>query len=267
VADISDIQAAGTIKIVGSDNTGVEQTPVQTTSSGGLHTNIRDGAGNEVAGVNGSAVPTSVLQIGAGDGTNLQRLQARADVPSLNDLGLLVRTIPYRAPAFNISAITVPPALNKSMIALFNPGASAVVLKIQYLKIINNQTAAVTGVAVDFRMRRITGLVGGTAVVPQSFDTIDTLGPGILCSYTGTVSGESTTDLLRYVWSSDEWGPGAADVEAGDHAQQQMGYIFQNQIEAKTITLRPGQGITIKCLTNSTQGNFDFELCFTQEIP
>lgn len=45
MADLSDIQAAGTNKIVGSDSSGVEQTPVQSTSAGGLHVNLRDQAG------------------------------------------------------------------------------------------------------------------------------------------------------------------------------------------------------------------------------
>jgi hypothetical protein len=216
-------------------------------------------------------VTASALPTGAATESTLTAVSGKLNPlttdPAISASGLVVRTIPYRPPTFGICAVTIPPALNKSMLALFNPGASTVILKIQYLKIINNQTTAVTGAALDFRMRRITGLTGGTTIVPQPFDTNDTLGAGILCSQTGTVSGESTTDLLRYVWSSDEWGPGTADVEAGDHAQQQTGYAFQNPPEGKTITLRSGQGITIKCLTNSSQGNFDFEMCFSQEVP
>lgn len=48
MADLSDIQAAGTTKIVGSDSSGVEQTPVQSTSNGGIHSNLRNNAGTEV---------------------------------------------------------------------------------------------------------------------------------------------------------------------------------------------------------------------------
>ena len=48
MADLSDNQSASTTKIIGSDNTGVEQTPVQSTSSGGLHTNLRNNAGTEI---------------------------------------------------------------------------------------------------------------------------------------------------------------------------------------------------------------------------
>jgi hypothetical protein len=47
MADLSDIQSAGITKITGSDAAGVEQTPVQSTASGALHTNIRSASGNE----------------------------------------------------------------------------------------------------------------------------------------------------------------------------------------------------------------------------
>lgn len=50
MADISDILAAGTTKIVGSDNTGVEQTPVASTTLGDLE--VVDGL--KSGGVNGN---------------------------------------------------------------------------------------------------------------------------------------------------------------------------------------------------------------------
>ena len=56
--DISDIQAASTVKIVGSDATGVEQTPVQSTIAGGIHANIRDSLGNESKITNTTPVST-----------------------------------------------------------------------------------------------------------------------------------------------------------------------------------------------------------------
>lgn len=48
MADISDVQAADSVKIVGSDAAGVEQTPVQSTAAGGIHVNLRNNAGTEV---------------------------------------------------------------------------------------------------------------------------------------------------------------------------------------------------------------------------
>lgn len=48
MADLTDKQAAQTVKVVGADSTGVEQTPVQSTSSGSLYTNLRDASGNAI---------------------------------------------------------------------------------------------------------------------------------------------------------------------------------------------------------------------------
>lgn len=51
MADLIDIQAAQTIKIVGADSAGVESTPINSTSNGGLHTNLRNNAGTEIGTV------------------------------------------------------------------------------------------------------------------------------------------------------------------------------------------------------------------------
>lgn len=48
MADLNELQSAQTVKIVGSDVSGVEQTPIKSTGSGALHTNLRDSAGTEI---------------------------------------------------------------------------------------------------------------------------------------------------------------------------------------------------------------------------
>ncbi len=48
MADLTDLQAAQTIKIAGSDSTGVEDNFVNATSNGGLHTNLRNDSGTEI---------------------------------------------------------------------------------------------------------------------------------------------------------------------------------------------------------------------------
>lgn len=47
MADLTQIQSAEAVLIVGSDSSGTEQTPIQSTSAGSLHTNLRDAAGTE----------------------------------------------------------------------------------------------------------------------------------------------------------------------------------------------------------------------------
>jgi hypothetical protein len=47
MADLTDIQAAQAVKITGANSTGVEGTPVNSTSNGGMHVNLRDNVGTE----------------------------------------------------------------------------------------------------------------------------------------------------------------------------------------------------------------------------
>lgn len=69
MADLSDIQAAQTVKIVGSDSAGFEQTPVQSTTGGAIHTNLRTGAGQEISSTS-NGIATG-LQVAPFDGFNL----------------------------------------------------------------------------------------------------------------------------------------------------------------------------------------------------
>lgn len=51
MADLTDLEAAETVKIVGANTSNVEQTPVNATTNGALHTNLRNNAGTEIATV------------------------------------------------------------------------------------------------------------------------------------------------------------------------------------------------------------------------
>lgn len=48
MSDLTDLQAAQTIKIIGADSSGVETSPVGSTANGALYSNLRDSSGNEV---------------------------------------------------------------------------------------------------------------------------------------------------------------------------------------------------------------------------
>lgn len=49
MADLSDINAAESVKIIGADSAGVESTPVQSTTTGALYSNLRNNSGTEIA--------------------------------------------------------------------------------------------------------------------------------------------------------------------------------------------------------------------------
>lgn len=67
-------------KVVGSDATGAEQTPVQSTAQGGLHTNLRNVTGLEI-GITANPVVTR-----AGDGTDLQNVSSNGEAKVIDGL-------------------------------------------------------------------------------------------------------------------------------------------------------------------------------------
>lgn len=168
-------------------------------------------------------------------------------------------------PTFCACAESVQIGNNKSMISIVNTSGSTVKVKIREIKIINVQTTAVTGVVADFRLLRCVTHSVGTALTPASYDTTDSLSVSITARTGATIGTEGTAVLRRWQWSSDEWGPGAADVEASDHALQALipGYYTINK--TKPITLNANEGVTLKQVTNSTVGTFDIMVVFTQE--
>jgi hypothetical protein len=168
------------------------------------------------------------------------------------------------APTFVAFASAVAPAANKSMISILNTEANKVV-RISKMFLINTQTGAVTGVVNIFQWLRMTGHSLGTAITPQSKDTADTIPSGITVRTGGTIAGEVAAILEQWKWSSDEWGAGALDTEANDHAFQQSIPLLDRKPDEKPWTLRTNQGFTLKQTVGTTVGTFDIALFFTVE--
>ena len=182
--------------------------------------------------------------------------------PGSSASGIVVRPVSPEYPTFSVVSTNTAVGNNKSMLAIQNTGTS--VLRIREIWIINDQNTAVTGVAGLFEARRIASFSAGTALIPVSYDTVDTLPAGITCATGATVATETT--LLRSgVWSTDEWGPGTSDVESFDHSLQQVTPFWQQTANGKALTIRQNQGLHIKFATNSTAGAFNIRLVFTTE--
>lgn len=235
MADLNEIQSAQSVKIAGANpSTGVETYYQDFDSSGRASVKLYDASGNAI--------------------TLGQKTSANS-----------VPIAPSAEQTFITAALSTTIGLNKSMIALMNPIGSTVILKIREISVVNVRRTAVTGVVAEFQALRITSLTGGTAITPLSFDTQDTLGAGITSSTGGTVGGEAATPLVRVYWSSDEWGPGTLDGEQLEHAFQETTPFYIPRDFTKPITLRAGEGLTIKQITNSSNGSFDVTIIFTQE--
>jgi hypothetical protein len=223
---------------------------------------LYDSSGVEMNVQNGVAIPAStrgLLAMGSDSGGVARQLRT--------DTSGILQVTPTSSTAdpatFTVLASATAIALNKSMVSIVNTSA-AVTARIYRIFIINTQTTLITGVIANFELRRITGHSAGTSITPLSMDTTDSLNAGITAITGSTVAGESASLIMRYQWSSDEWGGGAPDVESGDHALQLLNPAFDQVPGTKPLFLRQNQGITLKQTTNSTAGTFDIYVLFTQ---
>lgn len=156
---------------------------------------------------------------------------------------------------------------NKSMFSIQNANGSAVRCRIHEIYLVNVQTSNVTGVVVNFELRRATSHSSGTQITAiERMETTDTLDSSITVRTNATITSESATLLWRNLWSSDDWGTGGADVESNAHDFQTMFPIYSRKTQGlKPIILNANETLTIKCATNTTAGTFDLMVVFTQE--
>lgn len=65
MADLSFTQAASAVVVVGATSTGLETTPIQSTTQGGLHVNLRNNAGTEVGTTAAPVMVSDILNVSA----------------------------------------------------------------------------------------------------------------------------------------------------------------------------------------------------------
>ena len=165
---------------------------------------------------------------------------------------------------FVVNAVGVAIGNNKSMLSLLNAAGSGVVVRLEKMYLINTQTAGITGINADFRLFRITGHSVGTALTPLTHDTSDTLSASVTARTGSTVAGEAAAAMYRWMWGTDEWATGPADADSADHSLQNVMPLYEVGLNTKALTLRPGEGISLKQVVNSTVGTFDVILVFTE---
>jgi hypothetical protein len=154
---------------------------------------------------------------------------------------------------------------NKSMASIVNESGSGKKVCIRKIRLINITTSAVTGTVVELELRRITSHTGGTTITPEKADTLDTLPSQITNRVGATVSGESATIFASWHKSADDWGSGTLDMEGMQAIIDNVIPAYTSNGEQKPITLREGEGITIKCATNTTAGIFEIQMEYTVE--
>lgn len=171
----------------------------------------------------------------------------------------------YRAGAqtFYAYADNVAFAANKHHISLFNAVGSGLVLQVRKLFPVNLASAAVAGVAIRFDVKRTTTQTLGTAVAMNPADTTNTSLPATILCASGATITESAL-LFPYMSLNEEVTATQGLITA--HFQQSVNVLLEEDT-MQELTLREGQGFTVKQITSSVVGSFGWIVGFTSETP
>lgn len=155
---------------------------------------------------------------------------------------------------------------NKSMAGLFNGAGSGRVLRVKRVWVLNNQTAAVTGVLTTFEIRRSTAQSSGTSVTPVKHDTSSSSLPAQVLSANGATVTSAAADAVRkFVWSNDE---PAASAGTSDELEclVPLNCVFDaatGDADLEPLVLREGFGIDVRHTGSSAVGVADVIIEFT----
>lgn len=165
------------------------------------------------------------------------------------------------AESFVAYANAVVFAANKHHIDIFNAAGSGKIVKVKKLFAVNLQTVAVTGIVNRFDVKKSTNATGGTAVTPEKLDSDNANLPAGITVGTGRTVTEGNV-LFPWLASSEEE---TAVVALSKSLFQQAVNILMEGNEIQELTLREGQGMTVKQITSSAVGSFGWILVFTVE--
>lgn len=170
------------------------------------------------------------------------------------------------AATFTAAAIGVTFGNGKHMLSLFNGVGSGRVLRVKRVYMLNNQTAAVTGVMTTMALRRTSAQSAGTSVTPSKHDTASASLPAqVLCSTGATVTNTADLEMRRWMWSNDEPATGVASIDEFECVVPLM-CIWDSatgDADLEPIVLREGQGVTIQNQGTTAVGICDLFIEFT----
>lgn len=169
------------------------------------------------------------------------------------------------AETYTLASTGVAYASGKSMLAIFNGAATAVVLRVYRAWVLNNGTASVTGVLTTFQLHITSAQSVGSAVTPVKHDSTNAaIDAAVLAATGGTVTDASL--LRQFLFSNDEPAVSAATMDEWElliplNNVWDSGYGDSN---VQPITLRASQGFNIRHSGSSAVGSCDLFLEFTQ---
>lgn len=163
-------------------------------------------------------------------------------------------------PTYYALADAVAFAANKQHLSIFNNAGSNQMIAIKKLFHINLSLTAVTGVAVRFDVKKTTAQSVGTAITANSADSTNPALSGIQIATGATV----TEGAILYPITTQNDELTAANTAIANYLMQ-FGNLALEGIEQQEYRLRPGEGMTVKQITNTTVGSFAWLMAFTVE--
>jgi len=150
-------------------------------------------------------------------------------------------------PTFYCLAPSVALAQNKHLFSIYNDAGSGYLIRIPRLSIVNMSLTAITGVGVELDFMRATSQSSGTVITPQKADTADAnLAAGIHIA-TGATIAEGAV-MWPVTINNDEI------ALTGNPAPLSEFNLIPRGFDIKPLCIRPGEGISIKQITNTTVG-------------
>lgn len=163
------------------------------------------------------------------------------------------------SPTYYIWVTPMATAQNKYLLALLNTGTQ--VVRVKKLFLINAALTAVTGVGMQYDVKRSSTITGGTAVTPNPADTADGAVSGLTCVHSPT---SVTEGVLLYSWFTNNDEVGATNAFPSNYLQA-LGNIQPEGPEIRELTLRQNEGCTVKQITSTAVGIYGVLAVITVE--
>lgn len=144
---------------------------------------------------------------------------------------------------------------SKWHLGLINSAGPRFILDVLGVRVVANNTAAVTGLAPTFILRRVSAISGGSAVVFRKTDKLDLDAPtGVLSLSNPTTTAENTPELASVVVSTEETQAAAAAPSLWP----------PDGLPSIPITLNNGDGLAIQQSALASAGAVD---CYIYFLP
>ena len=161
-------------------------------------------------------------------------------------------------PTFYCLARSISLAQNKHLFSIYNDAGSGYLIQVPRLSIVNMSLTSVTGVGVELDFMRTTSQSGGTVITPQKADTADVNLTAAIHIATGATIAEGAL-LWPVTLNNDE-------IPLTLNAAPLLDFnMIPRGMDVKPLCVRPGEGFSIKQITNTSVGLWSILAVITAE--